>query len=404
MTETIAAQIEEKTKSSLRKWDLLLLPALGLLTVGVIACSAELVARYLFPSTNNVESGRCMVVNNPTFGGKGIPNCVYLEQMGEGGVTEYRFNSHGHRTGMEYGPKAPGVYRVVMVGTSFATGLRVPVEQTFASLLPIELSRRTGRKVELYNEAIPTKLPFFIARDFYEVLDPKPDLILWVITRGDVQTLPSASENPPLKPTVSKNWFEKIWRKINPKYGSEPLAKGIGDLLGNSRAAFMLRHELFQSQSQYVRSYLIGEDSEMGYLRAHPSAEWQARLRQFDQDTAELQGKAEAAGVPIVSVFLPRGPQAAMISMKDWPPEDDPYKLDEEIRKIVIAHGGEYIDILPDFRNLPNPEKYFFPVEGHPNAQGHQLLTQMLAEQLTDGVVPALKAPASSQIVAGGGR
>ena len=322
--------------------------------------------------------------------------------MGEGGVVEYRFNSQGHRAGMEAAPKPPGVFRIVMVGTSFATGLRVPFQQTFAALLPAELSRRTGRSVDLYNEAIPTKLPVFIARNFDEVLNPKPDLILWVITRGDVQTLPSTAEAVEAKPSASQNWLEKSWRRINPHYSSEPLAKGIGDLLGNSRAAFMLRHEMFQSQNQYVRSYLIGEDSEMGYLRIHPTAEWQARLRQFDRDTADLESKAQAAGVPMVGVFLPRGPQAAMISMHEWPPDDDPYKLDREVRDIVIAHGGYYIDILQDFRNLPDPEKYFFPVEGHPNAQGHKVLTQMIANQLTDGVVPALKASVSPQVAVEG--
>ena len=89
---------------------------------------------------------------------------------------------------MECGPKPPGTFRIVMIGTSFAIGMRVPREQTFAALLPVELSRRTGLKVQLYNEAIPFKLPDTIAAHFDEALEAKPDMILWALNSSDIHT------------------------------------------------------------------------------------------------------------------------------------------------------------------------------------------------------------------------
>jgi len=92
-----------------------------------------------------------------------------------------------------------------------------------------------------------------------------------------------------------------------------------------------------------------------------------------------------------VVVYLPRGQQAAMISMNDWPQDYDPFKLDDELRSIIEHHGGIYLDILPDFRTIPHPERGFYRVEGHPNAQGHALISNLLAKELTGGAVPELR-------------
>jgi hypothetical protein len=80
-----------------------------------------------------------------------------------------------------------------------------------------------------------------------------------------------------------------------------------------------------------------------------------------------------------------------MISMVEWPAGYDPYKLDNELRTIITRHGGTYIDILPDYRNIPNAEQGFLPVDGHPNAGGHATITRLLARRLTDGSIPALR-------------
>jgi hypothetical protein len=141
-----------------------------------------------------------------------------------------------------------------------------------------------------------------------------------------------------------------------------------------------------------VSSYLRGGDEHSGFLKAEPSADWKNRLRQTDMDVANMQARASAAGIPFVTVLLPNRSQAAMISMGEWPAGYDPYKLEGELRSIVTSHGGIYIDILPDFRNIPNPERYYFPVDGHPDANGHAIIAGMLAKELARGAVPGLRA------------
>ena len=81
-----------------------------------------------------------------------------------------------------------------------------------------------------------------------------------------------------------------------------------------------------------------------------------------------------------------------MISMSSWPPGYDPYKLGEELRTIITRHGGTYIDILPDYRNIMNPERGYYPMDGHPNVEGSAMIAKMLAKELTNGAIPALQA------------
>jgi hypothetical protein len=57
----------------------------------------------------------------------------------------------------------------------------------------------------------------------------------------------------------------------------------------------------------------------------------------------------------------------------------------------VTGNGGTFVDILTDFRRLPNPEQYYLPVDGHPDADWHAIVAGMLAKALTAGSVPALE-------------
>jgi hypothetical protein len=111
-------------------------------------------------------------------------------------------------------------------------------------------------------------------------------------------------------------------------------------------------------------------------------------MNQFDRYAAEVEGKATAAGIPFVTVLLPTRAQAAMISVGEWPAGYDPYKVGREVKAVITRHGGTYIDILPEFRSVPNPEKGYFPVDGHLNADGHATIGRLLARAFSTGPAP----------------
>jgi hypothetical protein len=386
MTPPRDADSAETPTAKLARRDWVLLPLLALLTVSVIAVSAELVARRFFSETST-SLDDCLVLTEPATGIQGIPNSVCREKSLESPLVEYRLDGAGFRSGAVDGSKRAGVYRIVIIGSSVAMGERAPFEQSLAALLPEALSRQTGRKIELYNEGMAYGFPRNSALRFGDALAAKPDLILWVLTPMDIERVGF---------TYEKNAFSK--RELpDGRLGTlknailDDIRKNGGTIvIGNA-----LRHWLYelQSQSQYVRSYLLNksDDSEAGFLRATLSPVWSAHLKEFDAYAAEIEGRSISAGVPFVATFAPNRAQAAMISLGEWPAGYDPYRLDHELRSTITSHGGVYLDILPEFRMLPSPEHLYYPLDGHPEASGYAALAALLANALS-GAVPDLRA------------
>jgi hypothetical protein len=374
---------------------------ISLLTVGVLTGATEMIARRMFPRSET-SVYNCLVLSDPSTGTRGIPGRTCWEKIEENQPVEYRFNSSGYRAGMEFVPKSPDTYRIVMVGSSFAMGYRVDREKTFGALLPAELSQRTGHRAELYNEAMAGSggSPRSVSLRFNDALATKPDMILWILTFWDISHVSTIMPDDvaPVGHGIAMGRTRRLVREALATKSIPEEIRALADVplkvvrvrWEATRSCFLLRHFLNEGQSQYLKSYLMQPDSSIGFLRAEPSAEWKSWLRQSDSYAMELEARAKAAGVPLVAALVPDRAQAAMISRGEWPAGLDPYKLDHELRAMIVSHGGTYIDILPGFRNVPNPERYYFPVDGHPNADGHKIISELLANALTGGAVPAL--------------
>jgi hypothetical protein len=391
---------EREHNLSHRDW--ILLPFLGLLTVLFIAGSTEFLARRAYPEHDGIQG--CIAGSKSAEAAVGRPNSSCWEKRAEVSLpVEYTFNRCGHRAGMECGPKAPGTYRIVMSGSSMALGLNVARQETFAALLPVELSRQTGRKVELYNEATIFGSPLRnVALHFNEIQSEDPDMFLWVLTPVDVsvpsRALPEGAAGHVAAAHLSSpgnrekhagfTWFNKA-----PVLFAKLLVDPLFKLWDRTRTGVVLRHYLYEHEGpdRYVESFLAGNTDEAGLLRADLSTDWKPRLHQFDIYVADVAARSRAAGIPLVVVLIPNRAQAAMISAGEWPVGYDPYKLDQELRTIVTSHGGTYIDILPSFRDVPNSELNYFPLDGHADASGHAMISWMLAKELTNGSIPALK-------------
>jgi hypothetical protein len=292
-----------------------------------------------------------------------------------------------------------------MIGSSFAFGLFVPREETFAALLPGEITRRTGRKTELYNEATGGRFrggPFPVAQSpehFDHVLAACPDLILWIITPNDIPNAASdrsaaekpfaaqagegaTDERPRPSSRLASAW--RVWMDAE-----SHVEMRLRNRWEQTRTSLLLKHFLIasQSQSQYVDAYLKNpEDAE--FLKTESSATWKRQLDNFESIAAEFARRAAAAHVRFASVMIPNRAQAAMISKGDWPKGTDPYQLDDEMRATIASHGGVYLEILPAFREIPGAEHYYFPVDGHPDAEAHAIIARLLAQELTGGAAP----------------
>jgi hypothetical protein len=400
MTESNANHPVNTKEAKLPRRDWIVLPMLSLLTVFVMMCSTELIARRMF-TYSNTGLRDCTVFNDPSTGLRGIPNCDCWERGYESQPVEYRLNSSGYRADGEFGPKPPDTYRIVMVGSSIAMGYEVENQRAFAALLPEELSRKTGRRIELLNEAFAGRSG--VALRLNEALAVKPDMILWILGPWDIEH-GLAIVNHVKRADRRVPFLVRSWSRLKLVFAEGSPTSAIEEAFDLTRTSVLLRHFLFESQSQFVKSYLMGSDEEVGFLRTEPSAEWRERLVQLSGVAAENEARAKAAGVRLVAVLVPNRAQAAMISMGQWPAGYDPYKLGDDVRSIIVSHGGTYIDILPGFRHVPNPEQYYLPVDGHPDAGGHAILSGLLANELTSGAVPELESPTLPQTAFGQGR
>jgi hypothetical protein len=377
--------------------DWIVLPLISLLTIGLMMGTIEWVARRMFQESRT-RNANCMVLNDPTTGARAIPNSVCWEKPPEGDLIEYRYNRRGHRAGRELGPKPAGTYRIVLIGSSVALGQHVRRGESFAALLPVELTHRAGRTVEVYNEGAGFGFAHRTALHFKEALAAEPDLILWILTPLDISRGAAVAVSRLNRDGEAEYGFpEKVWRRFQLALASKSIEGTAADLLIPVKTAYMLRHFLYESHSETVKSVLRGSDADVGYLRSKLSASWQSLLGQFERDAADIARQANAAGVPLVATLVPERGQAAILSAGGWPDGFDPYELSRKLRSIIVRQGGTYIDILPDFRRLPQAELLYFPMDGHPNAAGHAAISSLLAKELTGGTIAGLRRSGCTQ-------
>jgi len=394
---------------------------LGVLTIGLLAAATELIARLKFAEWATRADG-CMVKTDPSRGWVGIPNCAVREKTYEGEPVEVRFNSSGYHADADFGPKRPDTYRIVLVGSSFAFAGEVKMEDSFGALIPAELSHRTGRKVELYNEAIVGwgGTPRNIASRFDKALSAQPDMVLWVLTSWDIRNASGNYPTDEILPDESRLYpadrgsvasagvsaataspqkvglRAKVWSIVH------SIRSAVAEAWRNSRTNTMVTHFIdeYGGPRQYLdRSGIWHNDAQ--YFGATPGKARLRHLKEFDGYAAQIEAQAVAAQVPLVVVFMPNRAHAALISVGNWPADIDPFSLDNELRAIVERHRGIYIDILPGYRGIPHAEKGYFPVDGHPNRDGYATISELLVQALTSGAVPGLTVDAAARPASG---
>jgi hypothetical protein len=364
----------------------------------VLFCVTEGVARLIY-TTSQTTTAPCLILNDTAGGVRGVPNARCQQKIPESRLTTFVFNRCGHRAGTECGPKPPDTYRIVMVGSSFAFGMWVEREQSFAALLETGLSHQTGRKIEIYNEAMQWGTPHSVAVRFGEVLAAQPDMVLWPITPYDIENadlLDPGAATPrggaPLDCRLEswRRYLQSLWTTSPGEAVAARWQKSLG-LLNCTRTIFLLQHWLYQSQTEYLEHYLA-DGPAADFLRRHPSQAWQRDAAQFAQYVADIQARTASVGARLVVVVLPNRAQAALISLGHWPENFDPYGLGARVENIVSAAGGSYLDVLHDFQQVPAPEQYYFPVDGHLDPAGHAVVARILSKALTEGPQPVVAA------------
>jgi hypothetical protein len=354
--------------------DLVIMSLIGLMTIGGIAVAAELLARTRF---YELPTGLAVcLTSDPQQGVKGIPHCKCREKSLESPEIEYRLDSRGYRSDVELAAKAPDVYRIVFIGSSVAMGERTELEQSAGALLVPRLAALSGRKIEVYNEA----MGFGFARNtelrFQDAIDMNPDLILWIVTPLDL----ARSEE-----TLARNPDAAL-----PEHGVQSLKakvlESVRERGGTVVLGQVLRHSLYELQSadQYIHAALQGrtESDETGFLLANQGPTWNGHWTDFTGHANDMFTRAHDAGITMAVAYAPNRVEAAMISAGKWPAGYDPYAIDTRLRDLVRADQGVFIELLPHYREVVGAEHMFLPIDGHPTVAGYAFLAVALGEEM----------------------
>jgi hypothetical protein len=244
--------------------------------------------------------------------------------------------------------------------------------------------------VELYNQssyfyATSWDNPRVVAERLDRMMAARPNLILIVVTPLDIERAAFGLPNR----LVFGASHAKGWKQVRAMLSEEARANIEQQLLDKSRAIFALRHFLYESESEFMKSSLMRENED-DFLKSQLSDQWLQHLQLFDSYAGAIEARAKNAGIPFVVVLVPDRVQATMIGTGVWPAGYDPYSLGERLRSITTRQGGTYIDILPGFRGIPDVWQCYFPVDGHPNAEGHAAIARLIAKELASGAVPGL--------------
>ena len=236
-------------------------------------------------------------------------------------------------------PQSSSVETVLILGDSVAFGWGVRVEDTFARKLEARL-RLDGRPVRTVNAAVPgynTHQEWTFLR--LNAARIRADRVVLIYVDNDIDAIDPA----------------RVHMGVRPDIREDP--QGVADYyFSRSRVYFMARH---------ILPVLVGGKATVAERRAAPG--WQDSMKSL----REIAEYCRRSGMPL-AVFHFR--------MLPDPVSD---ALETDLERLAEAEGFQYADTLPWFgaRNIRQLVNSF--IDTHPNAEGHSILAQGIANTLS---------------------
>lgn len=244
--------------------------------------------------------------------------------------------------------KPRGVFRVAVIGDSFAMGSGVVYEETYAHRLEgVLASTHPGQRVEVLDFG----LGGLNARAVVDRLERlglayDPDLIVYGYTLNDI-------EGPAYRRSVDSGFANpgrfdaaplRLWRLLGPRFAS------LQELLWAPRGSYA-----FELEENYARN---------------PAA-WRGVLDALDRLAAISRERGSCALV-LVHTHL------------QWLNALHPYR--RHYRAVIEAaaqRGIPAVESFPAYRGERARSLWVGPFDSHPNARGHEILAEVLVDGLS---------------------
>jgi hypothetical protein len=358
--------------------DLWLLPLISILTVAVLLCASEVVARYAWP-----EALQCTCVGPD---GSRDRNCTAYAKTAEGSSIAYHFNECGYRTMESCGAKPPNSVRFVVLGTSVAEGWAVSYENTFSVRAARSLSAVFGRPVEFQNMG-SLLFPLRSTADFIpKALELQADAILLVLTPYDLNRL-----DPNFHLGADPGNLQAAPSPVpQPGFSFRAALQRVRLTTRKSRAVLVIQHYLLRDETTTIdlyRSYNDPNDA----LHQQWSKVCDRRFAEFESMLDKVAGRLRGSRCPFFVVLVPSRIQAALMVSGAQIPGVDPYALFHRMRLAATSRGLGFVDVSPEFSQARFTPDLYYPVDSHPAAKANELVAQAVIRSFGHGRMPGLQ-------------
>jgi lysophospholipase L1-like esterase len=356
---------------ALPKWvallrKLLVALATSLLVV-LLACEAILHAsdRAAFEALDNVGRHKF----DADVGHVYLPNYSQVIQSREFS-TQWHSNAEGLRADHDFGPKAAGVVRVLVVGDSFTVGDQVRFEETYPSVMQSEFDRILGPgRVEVLNAGFPgfgtiherkwiQKFACAFEPDLVVVGSTPNDLLenkfpILYEARNGALVDHRATEGDRLKYEERRRWYSL------PGWVSRSLVMQKLDALN-------LQDRLAgKSGSVHARAFQIDAERKSRANEQSPRelyAVYEREIVLARDAAARCHAKFAVLAIPFLE------------QLRKAPPGQDFSLWGKRLAEIGARAGFPVVDLLPDFQAAGDPHALYWREDSHCNAAGYRLI------------------------------
>jgi lysophospholipase L1-like esterase len=289
--------------------------------------------------------------------------------------TDIRIGPDGVREDAPLGPKPPNERRIVVLGDSLVLAVQVPIEQTFCKQLESALNRRDASvRYRVVDAGVQGYGPVEEAL-FYERVASKlsPDLVLVVVFVAndaveavDRESRLSGISQSSVAARETRDWF---WRTVR----RSMVLQIVGQRVSVLRERFRPAGPPQPDRRMLTYATPLPGDIERGFEITREAI---ARIAQG----AATQRAATA--IVLMPARFQVDPDELVRMREIVEPAGYAFDADRANQRFETALrplGLPMVDLLPVFRQAPNPKSVFFASTVHLTPDGHRIAAAALA-------------------------
>jgi len=266
-------------------------------------------------------------------------------------AVESRYNSLRFRAA-EFGPRRPGVRRVMVLGDSFTEGQGVKEPDTCVRALEARLNAGGQERWEVLNCGRRGADFPLLFEMFEQILRYEPDVVVYTMVLNDADQ----SKEFHARQRYVNDLIVDRGRATMEGHAVPDMGRFDSRLLGFVRDRLETRRTSGETTRWYLDMY--GEANREGWART------QGYLREMNRRMGERGGRLLVASWPLLVNLEGEDPFAAAT---------------ETVSRFCVTAGIPWHDLRPALRARPTSSLWVHPVDMHPNELAQRLAAESLA-------------------------